>query len=86
MSRRGGAKLRLKPEGLRDLVNDLSESWGLLAWDEGEELLIRPPMDDQLREEGYLIVTLTKGQRERLTSRLALASLGERYGAAKVTT
>lgn len=79
--RKGGARLRLKPDGLRDLIIDLSQSWNLMAWDEGEEILIRPPMDDELLAEGYLIVTLTKGQRERLVSRLALASLGERYGA-----
>lgn len=78
---RGVLKLRLKPEGLRDLVEDLSESWGLVTWEEGEEILIRPPINDQFREEGYLIVTLTKGQKARLIERLALASLGERYGA-----
>lgn len=78
-------RLRLKPERFRDLVEDLSESWGLLTWEEGEEILVRPPMDEALKTEGFLIVTLTKGQRQRLVERIALSDIGERYGAKVLT-
>lgn len=76
-----GIRLRLKPEGLRKLIEDLSESWGLTTWERGEELFIRPPLDDDLRAKGFLIVTLSKHQRERLAARMLMADFEARYEA-----
>lgn len=78
---RMGMRLRLKPDAFRQLVEDLSESWGWGSWERGEEVSVRPPMNDDLREAGWLIVHLTKGQEARLMARVAVAEIEARYDA-----
>lgn len=75
-------RLLVKADGVVRIIQDLSESWSGSQWlGGGEYLQIRPPHTDQLRDDGYVYVTLTRRQARRLVRQVEITDIAKRYDA-----